>query len=157
MVVTCFVLAVILFSMFWFYSTSVRIQGIFLEYARHFLHEVRGTFAYLFIFLIALTGFIALITFQHVAFSSKSNSNNNFWDFTNPGALGILNILEFIWGLQFLRDACKNQFNLVNFCVSGAATNWYWNQNYPWYFPLQRLFTRHWGSVAGGSFLNAFL
>jgi hypothetical protein len=93
--------------MFCYYSTSLRIQGIFLEYARYFLHEVRGTFVYLVIFLICLAGFIALITFQHVAFSSKSNSNTNFWDFTNPGVLGIFNILEFIWGLQFLRDACK--------------------------------------------------
>jgi hypothetical protein len=94
--------------MFWFYSTSLRVQGIFLEYARYFLHEVKGTFVYLLIFLICLAGFIALITFQHVAFSSRSNKNTNFWDFTNPGVLGILNILEFIWGLQFLRDACKN-------------------------------------------------
>jgi len=106
--VTCLILTIILFSMFCFYSQSLRVQGIFLEYARYFLHEVKGTFVYLLIFLICLTGFIALITFQHVAFSSKSNSNTNFWDFTNPGVLGILNILEFIWGLQFLRDACKN-------------------------------------------------
>ncbi len=104
--VTCFVLAVLLFSMFWFYSNALRIQSIFLDYARLFLHEVRGTFAYIFIFLIFLTGFIALITFQHVAFSSKSNRNTNFWDLTNPGLLGIFNILEFIWGFQFLRDAC---------------------------------------------------
>jgi len=93
--------------MFWFYSNALRIQGIFLDYARIFLHQVSGTFAYIFIFLIFLTGFIALITFQHVAFSSKSNSNSNFWDFTNPGLLGVFNILEFIWGFQFLRDACN--------------------------------------------------
>ena len=105
--VTCFVLAIILFSMFFFYSNALRIQSIFLDYARFFLHEIRGTFAYIFIYLICLAGFIALITFQHVAFSSKSNRNNNFWDLTNPGLLGIFNILEFIWGLQFLRDACK--------------------------------------------------
>lgn len=148
--VFCFVLAVILFCMFWFYSNSLRIQGIFLDYARQFLHEVKGTFAYIFIFLLFLTGLIALIVFQHVAFSSKSHSNSNFWDFTNPGFLGVLNILEFIWAFQFLRDA-------FNFCVSGAATNWYWsNGPQVWYNPLVRLFTRHWGSVVGGSFLNAF-
>jgi hypothetical protein len=94
--------------MFWFYSNSLRIQGIFLDYARQFLHEVKGTFAYIFIFLLFLTGLIALIVFQHVAFSSKSHSNSNFWDFTNPGFLGVLNILEFIWAFQFLRDACKS-------------------------------------------------
>ena len=93
--------------MFWFYSNALHIQAIFLEYARYFLHEVRGTFVYIFIYLILLFGLIALITFQHVAFSSKSSNNTNFWDFTNPGLLGVFNILEFIWGFQFLRDACK--------------------------------------------------
>ena len=107
MAVTCFFLAIILFSMFWFYSNALHIQAIFLEYARYFLHEVRGTFVYIFIYLILLFGLIALITFQHVAFSSKSINNTNFWDFTNPGLLGVFNILEFIWGFQFLRDACK--------------------------------------------------
>jgi hypothetical protein len=56
---------------------------------------------------------------------------------------------------------------LVNFCVSGAAVDWYWStgsivdaKGYyagsAWYTPLKRLFTRHWGSVVAGSFLNGF-
>lgn len=42
--------------------------------------------------------------------------------------------------------------------VSGAATDWYWNrpQNTNCYNPYQRLLCKHWGSVVGGSFLNAF-
>lgn len=49
-------------------------------------------------------------------------------------------------------------FYVVNFCVSGNATDWYWFRpaNTSCYAPYQRLVCRHWGSVAGGSFLNAF-
>jgi hypothetical protein len=93
--------------MFWLYRNSLKIQGIFLDYGRQFLHEVKSAWAYLFIFFIFLTGFITLIVFQHLAFSSRSANNNNYWDFSNPGVLGVLNILEFIWGLQFLKDACN--------------------------------------------------
>ena len=49
-------------------------------------------------------------------------------------------------------------FNLVTFCVSGAATDWYFNrpEKTGCYTPYQRLVCKHWGSVVGGSFLNAF-
>lgn len=103
-----FALAIIIFCMFWFYSNELRLQGIFLDYARTFLHDCTGTFAYIPLFLVLMAAFVALIVFQHLAFSSKNNKNNDYWDFTNPGVLGILNILEFIWGFQFLRDACTN-------------------------------------------------
>ena len=96
--------------MFWFYSGELRLQGIFLSYAHRFLHDWTGTFGYMVLFIVFMVAFIALIVFQHVAFTSKrgSGANNNFWDFTNPGVLGVFNIIEFIWGFQFLRDACKS-------------------------------------------------
>ena len=48
-------------------------------------------------------------------------------------------------------------FHLVNFCVSGRATDWYWNNHEAkWHTPIMRLVTRHWGSVVGGSFINGF-
>jgi len=56
---------------------------------------------------------------------------------------------------------------VVNFCVSGNAVDWYWSAYEPvnqstqrvnthWYSSLTRLLTKNWGSVVGGSFLNAF-
>lgn len=47
---------------------------------------------------------------------------------------------------------------IVNFCVSGNATDWYWYrpQNTNCYASYQRLVCKHWGSVVGGSFLNSF-
>lgn len=119
------------------------------------------TFLYIPLFLFFTFLLVLLVVFQHVAFSCRGTNNNNFYDWTNPGLLGVLNFIEFIWGLQFLRDA-------FNFCVSGAAVDWYWTasffansgnnsnntNNSHWYSPLVRLFSRHWGSVVGGSFLN---
>ena len=55
--------------------------------------------------LLAL-GLVALIVWQHCCFSSQFASNRNFFDFNNTGFWEILNILEFIWAFQFLRDAC---------------------------------------------------
>jgi hypothetical protein len=34
--------------------------------------------------------------------------------------------------------------------------SWYWGRNAQWYSPFKRLVTKNWGSVAAGSFLNAF-
>jgi len=49
----------------------------------------------------------------------------------------------------------------VNFIVSGNAVEWYFNFNnndsVSCMRPIKRFFCRNWGSVAGGSFINAFL
>lgn len=105
--VFAFVLAIIIFCMFFFYSAELRLQGIFLEYARRFLHDWMAVYAYIPLFMFFTAGLIALFMFQHLAFSSKGVANSDLWDFSNPGALGVLNIIEFIWAFQFLRDACN--------------------------------------------------
>ena len=51
--------------------------------------------------------------------------------------------------------------NIVNFCVSGYATNWYYHlENEPEKISLLRspklLLKYHWGSVAGGSLMLGF-
>lgn len=61
-------------------------------------------------------------------------------------------MIELIWGLQFLRDS-------FNFVVSGNAVEWYFKaitEERHCGKPLVRLLSKHWGSVVGGSFLNAF-
>jgi hypothetical protein len=104
-----FVLALILLVMCFVYKGEIALQGIFLEYAKTFLHDWSGVYAYIPLFILLEAGFIALFMFQHLAFSSSQGTyNSDFWNFTNPGVLGIFNILEFIWGFQFLRDACTH-------------------------------------------------
>lgn len=135
-----------------FWANERKFQGILLEYGRKFLSERPLTFFYIPFFILLAIGLVALIVWQHSCFASVFHSNNNFFDFNNTGFWEILNILELIWGLSFLRDA-------FNFCVSGGAADWYWNRpnKTSCYAPYQRLLCKHWGSVVGGSFLNAFL
>lgn len=132
-----------------YYNVEMKFQGILLDYAKRFLNESPLTFLYIPVFLLFTLGFFALITFQHFAFASKSWSGVTPFDFSGAGFWSILNIIEFIWGFQFLRDA-------FNFCVSGNAVDWYWTRQTPCYSSYRRLVTRNWGSVVGGSFLNAF-
>lgn len=110
--VVVFVLALIIACMWIFYPKAMRLQAIFLEYAKRFFVENYYVLIYVPIFMLLTVGLIALCLFQHCAFSSKTHSNNNFFDFSNPGLLGWLNIAEFIWGLQFLRDSSKIWFLL---------------------------------------------
>ena len=49
---------------------------------------------------------VAVTTWQHSCFASTFGNSNNFWNFNNVGFWEILNILQFIWGFQFLKDAC---------------------------------------------------
>ena len=105
--------------------------------------------------------FCILIVFQYLAFSSvaepyKSESSiylsltRSFW-FMLPL------VIETLWGLSFLRDSCIFFNYLVNFCVSGVAIQWYFRKEVNCCYPLSALFTKHFGSIAGGSFINAFL
>ena len=58
--------------------------------------------------MLMMAGLICLFMFQHIAFSTRLTNNTDFWNFSAPGALGVFNILEFIWAFQFLRDACNS-------------------------------------------------
>lgn len=78
-----------------------------LDYAKKFLFERPITFLYIPVFILFTIGLIALFVWQHCCFSSVFGGSNNFFNFNNGGIWGILNILQFIWGLRFLRDACK--------------------------------------------------
>lgn len=46
---------------------------------------------------------------------------------------------------------------LVNFCVSGVAVQWYFRKDIQLCYPLKAFITKHFGSVAGGSFLRSFM
>jgi len=135
-----------------FYANERKFQGLMLDYSKRFLTERPHTLLYLPLFLLLGAGLTALTFWQALSFaSSLGTPGSSIWNLFNGGIWSILNLFQFIWGIQFLRDA-------YNFVVSGAATDWYWNrpQNTNCYNPYQRLLCKHWGSVVGGSFLNAF-
>lgn len=145
--VVCILLFFLLIAMIVMYRNQMKFQGLCLDYAVRFLNENPFVFGFIPLFMLLTLGLVALITWQHCCFISQSKSY--FWNFANNGIWGVLNILEFIWGFQFLRDA-------FNFCVSGCATDWYYHKKPGCGTVCKRFLCKHWGSVVGGSFLNAF-
>ena len=70
-------------------------------------------FAYIPLFLILTAGLVALFIWQYIAFGTYSDPHLNnktdlYFSSSMSIPLQILNVIEFIWGLQFLRDACKH-------------------------------------------------
>ncbi len=119
------------------------------------------TLLYIPLFMIFTILFCILIVFEYLSFSSVANPVQetgslylklvrSFW-FMAPL------VIQTLWGLSFFRDACNLWINIVNFCVSGLAIQWYFRKQFNCYYPLKALFLKHFGSVAGGSFLTAFL
>lgn len=100
-------LAIILAVMLCQYSNEVKFQGYMLEYASKFLNQNPHAFLYIPVFILFHVGLVALILWQHSCFSSYYMGSRNFFKLTSSGFFDILNILEYLWGLQFLRDACK--------------------------------------------------
>ena len=88
-------------------GAEIRLQGVLLRYAGRFLQEQPFTFLLVALWVQLVLGLFALVVFQQVGFSFRSRQNNNLFDLLNPGLLGILNIIELLWGLQFLKNACK--------------------------------------------------
>lgn len=101
-----------------------------MHHANIFLKETPAVFAYIPLFLILTAGLVVLFVWQYVAFGTFSdpylkNPNDFYFSSGMSIALEILNLIELIWGLQFLRDACNFKNNLVNFVVSGNSVEWY--------------------------------
>ena len=81
------------------------------------------------IFLIVLT---ALCGFQVLACWSKSDiifeKDSTYYRLNGSFAIfmTILNIVEFMWGLCFLKEACNVYISIVNFILSGTTAKWYY-------------------------------
>lgn len=150
--ISCFLLALIIAALVCMYRNELKIQGIFLDYAVQFLNEYTHIYLYIPIFLCLSVGLAALFVWQHCCFASRGSTSRNFFNFNSTGVWGVINILELIWAIQFLRDA-------FNFCIAGNVVDHYWkfpSNNENCFNSYQRLICYHWGSVTGGSFLNAF-
>ena len=101
------ILAFIMIVMLCMYSNEIKFQGYMLEYAVKFLNQNTHTFVYLPFFILIHLGLVLLILFQHASFSSHNFSSLNLWKFNLGYVLEILTLIEYFWGLHFLRDACN--------------------------------------------------
>ena len=103
----------VLFSFFLcFYRRRNKLIGIFLDWSTRFMRDHIVYFFYPFIFICLTAGLVILCLFQHLAYLSKSQPQQEQGDiylklsYNIP--LFVLNIIEFIWGLQFLKDSCNH-------------------------------------------------
>lgn len=105
------IVAVVILIFFFCYQQEIELASIFLNYANVFLKENIIIFAYVPLFAVMSFGLVVLCIWQFIAFGS-------YWDpYINEGdlyyssgqsiVLQVLNAIEFVWGIQFLRDACK--------------------------------------------------
>jgi hypothetical protein len=94
---------------------SVRMNGVWMTKATQMLRSAKcGAFLYIPLFIGFLIGFIFLIILEFRAFWTGSSlyfdrEKSIFWEFhaTAPTILCVLLILQSIWGLSFLKEACK--------------------------------------------------
>lgn len=98
-----------------FYRRRIKLTGIFLDWSTKFLSEKCVTFGYIIIWIIFTLLLIVLCVFQHLAYHSNSapiqQEGDIYLKLSASPVLIALNIIEFIWGLQFLKDSCN--FRLI--------------------------------------------
>ena len=103
--------AVCLLIFFFCYQQEIELGSIFMFYANVFLKENIIIFAYIPLYMVLSFGLVVLCVWQFIAFGSYNGPHINPGDlYYSSGQsmfLQVLNAIEFIWGLQFLRDSCN--------------------------------------------------
>jgi hypothetical protein len=83
-------------------------------YSNVFLKENIIIFAYIPLFMVLSFGLVVLCIWQFIAFGSYEqpylNPGDLYYTSGQNMFLQVLNLIEFIWGLQFLRDSCTSVF-----------------------------------------------
>jgi chromate transport protein ChrA len=106
------VIAVLFIFFLCCYRKRNSVISIFLDWSTEFVRHNCLSFLYIPIFLVLTAGLIALCMFQHLAYLShsqpKAQEGDIYLKLPMNLPLFVLNIIEFIWGLQFLKDACKD-------------------------------------------------
>lgn len=104
------VLGVFFFTMLILYRRRVKITGVLLHYAANFLNFQPINFIFIPIFLVLSVGLIILCLFQYLCFSSQHDpqptEGDVFLHLQKNVPLTVLTLIEFIWGMQFLKDTC---------------------------------------------------
>lgn len=93
------------------YRLRGKLVSIFLDWAARFFKERCIYFFLTFVFILLTAGLIVLCLFQHLAFTSHNapihTTGDIYLQLVPNYVFFVLNLIEFIWGLQFLKDACK--------------------------------------------------
>lgn len=98
--------------MLFVYRRHLLLCGILLKYTTRFLADSFCVYFYIPLFLLLTILALLLFFWQYVAFSTAGKPYTvqgdiywrNQWSFFQ-----ILNIIQLLWGLQFLRDSCNSR------------------------------------------------
>lgn len=108
--VSLIILALILAVMMCVYTRELKFQGYMLEYAVTYLDHNPLTFIAIPLFFLLHICLALFLFWQHLCFSSDLVKNILVWKFTLAQILDVFTLIEYLWGLRFLRDACKGLF-----------------------------------------------
>lgn len=82
-----------------------------MQNANQILKERFLNFFYIPVFLILSFGLVVLCVWQYIAFGTINSpylfAGDLYYTSGQNMFLQILNVIEFVWGIQFLRDTCK--------------------------------------------------
>jgi hypothetical protein len=96
--------------MIFFYKRRIKITGVFLSHAGKFISQKLINLIFIPIFIIFLVGLIVLCLFEYLAFTSNATpfkkDGEIYLQLNQNNFLTILVVIEFIWGIQFLKDSC---------------------------------------------------
>lgn len=100
----------LLFLIYFFcYRREIEVASIFLQHANNCLKDTPAIYGYLPLFLLFCFGLLVLCCWQYIAFGTMNGTELRPGDlyYTSKQSLPleILNFIELIWGLQFLKDA----------------------------------------------------
>jgi hypothetical protein len=117
-------LAVSIIVMTFIYRKHLQLCGVLIKYATRFLADSFCVYFYIPMFLIMTIGLITLCVWQYVAFSTAYPpfrvQDDIYWRASGSTFFQVLNVIELIWGLQFLRDSCK--YMLTQSTLSSQVT-----------------------------------
>lgn len=113
--VSLIILALILLIMMCLYSRELKFQGYMLEYATTYLNQNPVTFVTIPIFFVLYLGLVMIMFWQWVCFSSDLMKSvvviENRINLSQ--ILIVLTVIEYLWGLHFLRDSCNFYILLI--------------------------------------------
>lgn len=94
-----------------FYRRDIDLGSILVHHSNNFLKESYLVYFYIPLFLVFTILFLILIIWQFIAFGTANyptfERNTIYYHSGHNIFLQILNVIELLWGLQFLRDACN--------------------------------------------------
>ena len=108
------ILAIIFITFLMCHRTEIELASIFLSYANEFLKQNWILFFYVPLSCLFSLGLIVLVVWQYISFSSINKptwkDSDVYMTIHQQVFLQVLNFIEFVWGIQFIRDSCNLSF-----------------------------------------------